>query len=249
MRTLLIFLASAALLSSCSVNSDLMFRTPTNYEFDELVDSLSSSYTISPNDILNFRLFTNGGIQILELNRNQANASRNLSFSLNYIVRPDSLVELPSLGLINLTGLSVPQAQDSLSAMYSVYYIEPFVQIEVTNNRVIVFPGSGGAAKVINLANNNTTIIEALAQAGGISTRGRASKIKLIRREENEVKVILVDLSTIDGVKHANTIVQANDIIYVEPTAQLIREVLADVTPAVTLLTNAFLIRNLLRNN
>jgi len=249
MRNLLILLVSVVFFSSCAVNSDLMFKTTTEYEFDELADSLSSNYTISPNDILNFRLFTNDGIQILDLNREQANASRNLTFSLNYIVRPDSLVELPSLGLVNISGLTVPEAQDSLALLYSEYFKDPFVQIEVTNNRVIVFPGSGGQARVINLSNNNTTIIEALAQAGGISTRGRASKIKLIRREDQEVKVFLVDLSTIEGVQHANTIVQANDIIYVEPAAQILREVLTDVTPAVTLITNAFLIRNLLRNN
>jgi polysaccharide export outer membrane protein len=249
MRNLLILIAGAILFSSCSVNSDLMFKTSEDYEFDELADSLSTNYTISPNDILNFRLFTNGGIQILELNRNQATAARNLAFSLNYIVRPDSLVELPSIGLINLTGLTVQEAQETLADKYSQFYIDPFLQIEVTNNRVIVFPGTGGAARVINLTNNNTTIIEALALAGGVSTRGRSSKIKLIRREKNEVKVYLVDLSTIDGVQYANTIVQANDIIYVEPTAQLLREILTDVAPAVTLITNAFLIRNLIRTN
>jgi len=249
MRNLLILLASMALLSSCSVNSDLMFRTPTDYEFDQLVDSLSSNYTISPNDIVNFRLFTNDGIQILDLNREQGNASRNLTFSLNYIVRPDSLVELPSLGLVNITGLTVPEAQDELTKLYEEYYVEPFIQLEITNNRVIVFPGSGGSAQVIRLTNNNTTVIEALALAGGISTRGRSSKVKLIRREEEEVRVFLVDLSTIEGVRHANTIVQANDIIYVEPTAQLLREILADVTPAVALLANGFLILNLLRTN
>jgi len=249
MRNLLILFATVSILGSCTVNSDLMFKTPTVYEYDQLVDSISANYTISPNDILNFRLFTNGGIQIIELTRTQSNASRNLNFSLNYIVRPDSLVELPSLGLVNLTGLTVPEAQERLSDLYRVSYIDPFIQIEVVNNRVVVFTGSGGGARVINLSNNNTTVIEALALAGGISDRGRAAKVKLIRRMDDDVKVFLLDLSTIEGIQFANTIVQANDIIYVEPTPQLAREILSEVTPILALIANSLAIYSLINRN
>ena len=181
MNKILGYIILATLTSSCTINSDIMFKTPTEYEYDTFIAKSEAEYTISPNDILNFRLFTNNGIQLLELNRNQPNASRNLSFSLNYLVRPDSLVDLPTLGLVNITGLTVPEAQDSLSAMYEVFYNDPFVQVEVTNNRVIVFPGSGGAAKTVALTNNNTSVIEVLAMTGGISSRGKAQKIKLIR--------------------------------------------------------------------
>jgi len=248
MKNFLWFLAIALSLSSCTVNSDLMFRTPTEYEYDEFIESNEKEYTISPNDILNFRLFTNNGIQLLELNRNQPNASRNLSFSLNYVVRPDSLVDLPSLGLTNITGLTVPEAQDSLSNMYEIYYNEPFVQIEVTNNRVIVFPGSGGNARTVGLANNNTSVIEVLAMAGGISARGKAKKVKLIRKEDGDIKVYLMDLSTIEGVRYANTVVQANDIIYVEPTAEIARELLRDITPIISLLSSLLVVYSIFSN-
>ncbi len=225
-----------------------MFRTPTDYEYDELIASAQSEYRISPNDILNFRLFTNKGIQLLELNRSQNNAVNNLTFSLNYLVRPDSLVELPSIGLVNITGLTVPEAQDSLSSMYEKYYNFPFLQIEVTNNRVIVFPGSGGAARTVSLTNNNTSVIEVLAMAGGISERGKAKKVKLIRREKGEIKVYLLDLSTIEGIQYANTVVQANDIVYVEPTAQIAREALRDLTPVISLMSSLLLVYSIFSN-
>lgn len=249
MRNLIVFFTLAVLTSSCTVNSDIMFKTPTEYEYDEFIETVQSEYSITTNDILNFRLFTNNGIQLLELNRNQPNASRNLSFSLNYVVRPDSLVDLPSLGLVNITGLTVPEAQDSLASMYEVFYNDPYVQLEVTNNRVIVFPGSGGSARTIALSNNNTSVIEVLAMAGGISSRGKAKKIKLIRKENGEIKVYLLDLSTIEGVKYANSVVQANDIIYVEPTAELAREILRDITPVISLVSSLFTIYSLTQLN
>ena len=249
MNKFLGFIVIAVLTSSCTINSDIMFKTPTEYEYDTFIAKSESEYTISPNDILNFRLFTNNGIQLLELNRNQPNASRNLSFSLNYLVRPDSLVDLPSLGLVNITGLTVPMAQDSLSAMYETFYNDPFVQVEVTNNRVIVFPGSGSAARTVALTNNNTSVIEVLAMAGGISSRGKAKKVKLIRKEKGDIKVYLLDLSKIEGIQFANSVVQANDIIYVEPTAELAQEALRDLTPLLSLLSSLLVVISIFRTN
>ena len=89
------------------------------------------------------------------------------------------------------------------------------------NNRVLVFPGEAGQATVITLENQNTTVIEVLAQAGGIRARGRSKRIKLIRQKGNENLVFLMDLSTVDGLEAARTVVQANDIIYVESNLRL----------------------------
>ena len=46
-----------------------------------------------------------------------------------------------------------------------------------------------------------------------------------------------MDLSTLDGLEAARTIVQANDIIYVESNPQVVREVLSDVSPVAQLIT------------
>ena len=65
-----------------------------------------------------------------------------------------------------------------LEEKYASYYVKPFVLMSVQNKRVIVFPGNAGDAKVIPLLNNNTSLIEALALAGGISDDGKAHKVK-----------------------------------------------------------------------
>ncbi|MFK7757194.1 MAG: polysaccharide biosynthesis/export family protein [Flavobacteriales bacterium] len=249
MRNLYFILILLVSLSSCGVNSDLMFRTPTEYEFDDFLEATELEYTISPNDILNFRLFTNDGMQLIEMNTDRGNLQQNLNFSLNYLVRSDSIVELPSLGEINIVGLTVPEAQEKLSNEYVKLYNDPFIQIEVINNRVIVFPGSGGSARVISLTNNNTSVIEALALAGGLTTRGKAKKVKLIRKVNSETEVYLMDLSTIEGIKYANSVVQANDIIYVEPTAEVARELLRDITPVLTLFTSALILYSQIGGN
>ena len=74
----------------------------------------------------------------------------------------------------------------------------------------------------------NTTVIEVLARAGGIRARGRSKRIKLIRQDGEENLVFMMDLSTVEGLEAARTVVQANDIIYVESNPQIVlRETLA----------------------
>src|ERR1700677_1819520 len=102
------------------------------------------------------------------------------------------------------------EAEQLLETKFSEFYVGPYVILRVTNKRVSVFPGLGGAGRVIPIINLNTTVMEALAYAGGIQDDGKAYRIKLITQASPKPKVYLIDLSTIDGLQAGNTVVQAN---------------------------------------
>jgi polysaccharide export outer membrane protein len=115
--------------------------------------------------------------------------------------------------------------------------------MSVSNKRVIVFPGSAGDAKVIPLLNNNTTLIEALALAGGIADDGKAKMVKLIRETPNKKHdVFLIDLSKIEGIKQGSMVLQANDIIYVEPRKKYASRLIQEAAPIVSILTSIFIL-------
>jgi polysaccharide biosynthesis/export protein len=236
-------LALIAAVSSCGINSNLMFKTPKGVE--EQTDSIplrpTTEYTISRDDKFSFTLYTNGGKRIVEnmagMNDNQVSPD-----VPEYLVRADGTADLPVVGNIPVAGLTVAQCEDTLAKRYSKQYQEPFVQVKLTNQRVIVFPGNGSDAKVIPLQNNNTTLMEAIAQAGGIADRGRADRVKLMRTVGNKRVVYVLDMSTIDGLKYADMVVQANDYIYVEPQEQAGREAIQSVAPLVSLISSALII-------
>jgi polysaccharide export outer membrane protein len=142
--------------------------------------------------------------------------------------------------------MTIREAEKSLEAQYANFYNKPFVVVRVVNRRVTIFPGTGGSGRVVNLDNESTTVIEALALAGGITNTGKAKKIKLIRGDLRNPKVILLDLSTIEGVKQGNLLLQANDIIYVEPVPRVSQEVLIQITPIVGIITSFALIYNII---
>ena len=248
MRKIILQIVALSLLTGCGINSNFMLRTDKDYEFDEPPLDLQNEYRISIDDVIQFRLFANDGFQIIDMtsgtSENGEGSRTNMQIfnprnNMNYRVDRDSTVKLPILGRISLAGFTPREAEDTLEALYSQHYIDPFVQVSISNKRVMVFPGNGGVAQVIQLTNNNTTLMEALALAGGITTRGRAKRIKVIRRNEAEREVYLIDLSTIDGLSQAEMIVQANDYIYVEPVPRISEGILREIAPIVSIISSA----------
>ncbi len=248
MRKIFYLLAIVALASCNALYPSMMLKTPRNYQFDTLHDSTAAvNYKISVNDFVNLRLFSLDGFHIVDLtsssNAGAAGAapSTAITTSVDYLVEADGTVTLPVVGKTPIAGQTIRQATDMLEKKYSKYYIQPYILLAVSNRRVIVFPGDPGTARVVPLLNNNTTLIEALALAGGLTSSGKAKQVKLIRGDPTKPFVYLIDLSTIKGIKEGNTILQANDIIYVTPqrtpTIQLINKITPVLTGLTTILT------------
>lgn len=241
-----------------------MFKTPVNSvsetdtlksKYYTLVDKEAvpllpqEDYKISKDDKISFMLSTNDGQDILRgqtgMNNNTTN---NQSKQIEYVVRSDGKVLLPVVGELYIQGMTVKESEDTLKRMFANYYLDPFVQVTVTNKRVIVFPGDGGAAKVVFIKNNNTTLMEVIAEVGGISERGKSNSIKLMRSVNGKREIYPIDLSTIEGLAFADMIVQANDYVYIEPHPKLGREVLTQVTPIIALFSSALVLFSVFLN-
>ena len=226
---------------SCTINSHVMLKTKSDYVFDEIDYKNNPEYKIAANDIIDFRLYTNDGFEVIDMvSQNGSNSSiLNQANIIQYNIRKDSLVELPIIGEVNLVGKSIIESEKILESKYANYYVDPFINLRVNSRRVVIFPGTGSSAQVVPLRYNNTTLIEALAIVGGISSNGKAKRIKLIRRTNKKKEVYLIDLSTINGLRDASITLQSNDIIYVEPIRNYAREILADITPVLGLISTA----------
>ncbi len=245
MRKLFLLAGITIIFSSCGwLNQSIMFKTKRDYKYSNLADSTKpNEYRVSPNDIFQFSMYTNDGFKLVDLTSlNNTNTGYRFESNLDYKVEPDGTIKLPIIGKTSIAGLTVIEAESFLEEKYSAYYIRPFVIMKITNKRVIVFPGSSGDAKVVPLINNNTTLIEVLALAGGISENGKAQMIKLIRKNNAKEEIYLIDLSKIEGIKQANMVLQANDIIYVEPRRKYASKLLQEITPIISLISSTLVL-------
>jgi polysaccharide export outer membrane protein len=248
----LILVASLFLVLPSCQNRALMLRTKKDFVYDDVQKIPDNrEYKIGLNDNLEIQIFPNKGALLLEgVGDQQGMAMGQNGFArpINSIVEFDGTIKIPVLGRISVQGLTIREAELLLEQRLSANFVDPYVNLRISNKRVILFPGESGTARVVPLANNNMNLLEVLASAGGIPMNGKSNKIKLIRGDLKNPKIYLIDLSTIEGMREANLIVEGNDIIYVEPRNDYVLNFLNRASPYLNFINIAFFIRFLFIN-
>lgn len=228
-------------LTSCRVLvPNEMFRTPPDFKYSEFKKEEYKEYKLKPYDKLDIKIFYNNGSQLIEYNQTSQN-SQGIEYEIEY----DGKVKLPLIGRYNLSNLTIRQAEDTLQKLYSQYIIDPFIKIRVTNKKVIVFTSGASSGSIINFSKDNMSLIEALAEAGGISDFSKSYKIKLIRGSLNEPRIYIFNLNKVSEMKNVDFNLEPDDIIYVERRPLWATRMLNEVTPYLNLLTTAILIYTL----
>jgi polysaccharide export outer membrane protein len=252
MKRILPLLLLCVAISSCNINPSLMFKTPRDFEYNTEQTIGNVEYRITPNDIIGFGVYTNDGFKLIDMTTsaisiNQPLSSNSSENMTRFLVEPDGMVKLPIIGKVKISGMTIREAEKNLESLYATFYNKPFVMISVRNRRVLVFTGEGGLGKVVLLENENVTLIEALALAGGVNDRGKSKNIKLIRGDMRNPKVMQINLGTLEGAKKSNLMLQANDIIYVEPAPQTSSEIFQQIAPVVGIITSIALVITIIK--
>lgn len=251
-----IFLGFIGLLvSSCAnINSNAMFKIPKgeDFKYDSLPLNPNDDYKLGPGDRFSFIFGSNQGERIVF---NQSGISELTEVSsmtrnqnrVDYLVRQNGEAELPLVGKLYVKGLTLVQLEDSITKILSKNFIDPYVQIRITNQRVMIFPGKG-QAQVVYLSNTNTSLLEVIALAGGIPDEGKARSIRVMRRANGRREIYHVDLSTIKGLKEAEMVVQGNDYIYIDYKPRFASSIFREVGPWLTLLTTSLAVISIFKN-
>jgi polysaccharide export outer membrane protein len=258
-------------LNSCFINRERMFKIPKDgtFVYDSIPLNPYEDYKIAVNDRLTIDINTNGGKNLIEaltatsvegsargsgssingnLNGNVSGSSNYLNSLNGFLVKNNGTADIPIIGELYVAGLTIQQCQDTLEFLLKNQYQDPFIQLRVSNRRCMVFNGTANSATVVQLINNNTTLLEVLANTGGISTIGNSSLIRIMRKVKDKREIYLIDLSTIEGLKYSDMIIQGDDYIYIEPREKLIMGTIAEFAPISTLISSAVLVFSLIKN-
>ncbi len=228
------------LTSSCaSYRYNIMFKSTDSVQ-PELVSkevlSVEKNYVIQKNDLLALEVYSNKGERLIdpvpELSRTTTNIQDDKENDPSYLVDLKGIVRFPMVGAVQLDGLTLRQAEEILQKEYTQFFKEPYVLLRYLNKRVVMLGATGG--QVIPLTNENTKLVEVLALAKGLPNDSKAHTIRLIRGE----RVFQIDLSTIEGFRQGNIIVEPNDVVYVEPIRRPYSEALRDYAGAVSILVS-----------
>lgn len=161
-----------------------------------------TEYLINPKDVLEIQIYPDA-----DLNRELA-------------VSPKGTISFPLVGEIQVEGLSVTNAEKKLTALLEKdYLVYPQVHIRIKEFHTLTISLLGevnrpGPYKLGQ--EGETTLLEAIAMAGGFSNIANVKKIKIIRMEGGEKKTYLVNGEDILKGEKKDVPLKANDLIVVE---------------------------------
>ena len=170
---------------------------------------------IAPYDELNITVSTSSSKKELAAPFNFSSATNNANATNpRYLVDVNGDIQMPILGNIHVAGLTRLELQDTLSSMLKKggYIDEPFVMVRF-NNFKIFFLG-GGKGRVLNIANERCTFLEALAMLGGdFDLHTRRDHIAVMREIDGHMVLRYLDPRSSDVFNDPFFMLQQNDFI------------------------------------
>lgn len=223
-----------------------MFKTKESVLVDSFALKVAEgNYRIQTGDRLVLQVFGNNGELLVDpdnLMKQEMNLMnpRNNNDQLEYLVLTNGTVDFPVIGNAQVKGMTINEANAVLSGLFAKFYPNSFVYLSLVNRRVVVFGVNGG--QVVPIENENMNLLEVLALSGEVKIGSYAHNIRLIRGDLHNPNVILIDLSTIDGLKQSNLAVRANDVIYVEPKKILVSQAISQSISPILAVLNTVII-------
>jgi len=142
---------------------------------------------------------------------------RNETMTRTVPVRPDGRISLPLINDVPAAGLTPAALRDALTAKLSAYIAEPVVSVivrEVNSFKASVV-GQVRTPGRIDIV-GQVTVLDAIAQAGGLTEFASRGRIVLLRQERGVTRRIPIDYNRIvDGGGMDNHTLQPGDIIVV----------------------------------
>ena len=166
--------------------------------------NLDSSYILDFGDTLELQLI------------GQKNSVDNLS------IKRDGSINIPEIGKVFVSGLSLDDVNELIKAKISAAYIGVEAFITLVNIRDIQVLITGNAYNPgIYTLNGNSNILHALSIAGGVNENGSYRKIDLIRNNEVIKSIDLYDIF-IYGKSDFGERLRSGDSILVRPSMKMV---------------------------
>jgi len=167
----------------------------------------------------------------------------------DYVVNEEGEIEIPVVGRIKLSGLTISQAKQKLYSVVSPYLKEPLIEVSFTTFKITVL-GEVKAPGSYVIPSQQATLFTALAAAGDLPHTAKRYNIHLYRDYNGKRTVRTFDLRKTSVLEDPDIfMMRPNDVIYVQArSATIFKEesglVAAMFTVVISIVTLGFTIHN-----
>ncbi|GAA4450621.1 polysaccharide biosynthesis/export family protein [Nibrella saemangeumensis] len=136
-----------------------------------------------------------------------------------YLVDREGFINFPVLGRVKLSGLTMEEATQKMTAEVRKYVKNPIVEVRLLNFKVTVI-GEVNQPTSIDVPRERINVLEALGLAGDMTPFGRRENVLIIREKEGIRTATRLNLNSKDVLQSPYFYLQQNDVVYVEPDNQ-----------------------------
>jgi len=140
-----------------------------------------------------------------------------------YTVNSRGDIRIPVLGNMNVLGFTIEEVRELIENRLLADYLREesnvFVDVKLGGLRYTMVGEVNGTGQKI-IFRDQVSIIEAMADGGGVPITGDLTKVKIVRQYADGVRVHQLDLTTLDVVYSPYYMIQPNDMIVVDPLPQ-----------------------------
>lgn len=210
----------AAALTSCRTSDELVYISDAQY--DSATTILQEYSTIvMPGDELAIDIVSMSPESLFQFyKRSGGNSSNNDVRNLRseYLVSQEGTIEMPMLGKMTVAGLPLDTVATNIQKglIDSNFVEDPTVTVTRTNFRITVL-GEVRKPQQFTVDGNRITILEAIAVVGDIKQTGMRDCVKVMREQNGEQQIGIIDLTSQEIFNSPYYYLQQNDIVYVEP--------------------------------
>ena len=137
----------------------------------------------------------------------------------NYLVDEEGNINFPSLGSLQIKGLSTKEVELLIEERLKDFFTEemPIITARIMNYSVNVL-GEVQRPGQFETNNGRMTILEGLSLAGDMTIYGRRDNVKVIREDANgEILVYTLNFNDKNVFNSPAFFLEQNDVVYVEP--------------------------------
>ncbi|QHT69242.1 hypothetical protein GXP67_22690 [Rhodocytophaga rosea] len=215
-------------------------RDKTNNTPDSLPEFKNQDYefTIAPYDILSLAIDGIDPQSFAAFKPSGQTGGSGRPYDQGTFVNKYGLIELPYVGKIKVSGLTLIQAADTIRSRLLLYVVDSsliYIQVKTLSFPVTVL-GEVSSPGTYQADNEYITFTELLAKAGGLTGYSNRKNIRLIRsdRETKETTTYRLDITKDEMIEPIISRLQPNDVIYVEPLRRKQLDTIRPITAIVS---------------
>ncbi len=235
--------------SGCSMKEYTLFQDenrsvePTDVNTSVYHDEMVFENKIQPNDRVGIMVYNQsaagaGQLTSMISSRGTQTGTRGADESQGLLVTQQGTVHLPLIGSVKIEGLTEDEAARFLVQEYGKYVRNPYVTVEIMNQRVFLL-GEVKTPGVVQVTNGTMNLVEAIARSGDLTDYAERREVLVIRGDLRAPEVRTIDLTQMSAVMVSSLYLKPNDIVYVQPRASKGRKIAFDeVSPPFQLISS-----------